>query len=183
MRMKHYLKHKITVITCCCGMLISCGEKQQNTGKTEVKKQPEVPAPAELIQHTHNGIKPGDQQAYKITANIYDAPALPLGEIYTTRKQLAGKTARKVAELTNVVNSGHFVKLEKENVTFKTEAIAGEHGAIMDVTAQLKFHDLEMKFSTTLKFGYPAFYEVSMEGNQHRIYVVVISVDKIAPKE
>jgi hypothetical protein len=68
--------------------------------------------------------------------------------------------------------------LEEKDCTFSTDAIMGENGEIMDNTTELKFYDLEMKFSTTFKFNYPVFYEMSMAGKSDRMYVVILSVAK-----
>lgn len=182
MIMTRYLIHQIASVACCCGTLLSCGEKQAKSGKeitAEPTEQPEKSA--KLIQYTHDGTKgeatEDNEPTFKITAEIYDAPALPLGEIYTSREQLTG-TTRKVAELTNLVKSALPANLEEKYCGFKTDVILGELGDLVDVTADLKLHDLQMKFTTTLKFDYPVFYEMSMAGDSNRMYVVVLSVVK-----
>ncbi len=184
MRMKYYMIHQIVAVVCCCGTLLSCGEKQASPQKevtAEPSEQQQSKTPTKLIHYTHDGTEgiatSADEPIFKIIAEIYDAPALPLGEIYTSRKQITG-TTRKVAELANLVKSGIPAQLKEENCSFKTEVILGELGEIIDVTADLKLHDLQMKFSTTLKFDYPVFYEMSMAGDSNRMYVVVLSVVK-----
>lgn len=187
MRMTHYLKHEIAAVVCCCGMLFSCGEKQAQTEEEVTAEPTEQPGKsAELIQHTHDGTEgiatSADEPTFKIIAEIYDAPALPLGEIYTSMKQLTG-TTRKVAELTNLVKSGIPAHLKEENCGFNTEVLLGVIGNLIDVTADIKLYDLEMKFSTTLKFDYPVFYEMSMAGDSNRMHVVVLKVEKVSAEK
>ncbi|MGJ8656050.1 MAG: hypothetical protein ACSHX6_06345 [Akkermansiaceae bacterium] len=177
--MRCYFNFLIIGLGCCCGVLSSCGDKQQGAEKVE----PAAEGLVELIQHTYDGTKPGELGVYKITADIYDARALPLGEIYSSMEQLEGGAGRKVGEFVNLVNSGEPAELVYEGGYFKVDAIAGENGEVMDVGVDLKFGELAMEFATVVKFGYAVFYEMSVTGRQDRMYVVVVNVVKEGGEE
>ncbi len=179
--MSQYLKMQMIVVACCSGIFSSCGEKDTSSEKVDKETPTELPAaPDILIQHTHDGRtdKSGKQQSYKITAEIYDAKALPLGEIYNSREQLDG-SAVKLAELVNLLNSGDLAKMDEKDCQFNTEAFTDELVSFMDVSTELKFRDVEMKFRTTLKFNYPVFYEMSMAGKPDRLFVMIIGAETL----
>ena len=169
------------LLLCCCVFQMSCGEKKSEVEINEVtviEKTSDLAVSEELVERIYDGTKEGIEGVYRVSMDIYDAPTLPLGEVYTEMNQLANGGTRKVVELKNLVNSGEPSELKYEYGHFKVDAVAGEDGEIMDVITDLKFRDLEMQFSTVLKFGLPSFYEVNVSGQQDRVHVIILKVEK-----
>ena len=188
-RMSQHLIYRSLTLFTCSVMFISCGEKPAKTSKaeTENKVDPIEKSVAKntpklkFIEHrkddTETDVQNSKQLKLEVTAEIYDAPALALGESYSSKKQLASN-ATKVAHLANTSYSGQSTKLEQENCLFETEPLIEKFGQTIDLNSKVKFYDLEMKFSTTMKFKAPFFYEMSMADNPERVFVIIITTAK-----
>ena len=183
--MSQYLIYRLSLLTTCYGLLSSCGEKPVETSNAETENKAN-PTEKLVSKHTskfqfvelskdgtETDVQNSKQLKLEVTAEIYDAPALPLGEMYSSKKQLVDST--QVARFINTSYSGMTTELDAGHYQFYTEPLIGELGQIIDLDSKVKFYDLEMKFSTTMKFRAPLFYEMSMADNPDRVFVISIT--------
>ncbi len=158
----------------------ACSEKKAES-KPEAEKETAIEAQSDTVTKpisiTNDVTKSSDSQRFRTTAAIYDAPALLLGENYTSAEQL--KKATKLAELSNITHSAQFAKIDEQSCVLATEMILGENLKVADVGVEVSLNDMQMKFFTTQRLGSQGFYELSQSGESNRMYVVVISVEKV----
>lgn len=113
--MSFYVCKQFILFAYCWVMLVSCGEKVKDGGHSELEKPREGHVDTgddEIVEYTFEAMNLDGGPVFKVSAQVYDAPALALGEIYSTRKQLEGAAVRKVADFTNLVNSGEVAELK-----------------------------------------------------------------------
>lgn len=170
--MKYLLKIAVLLSV---AFVSACSEKK--VGAESQSEEVLKPDRVNPIVITNDVAKDPNQLKFRTRAIIYDAEALPLGENYTSIDQL--KSATKLAELTNIAHSAQDAKIEEELCAFATTMIMGEDLKTADIMAEISFSDMQMKFSSMLRFGSLGFYELSQSGDTNRMYVVVLGVEKI----
>ncbi len=169
-----YLLETVTVIL--AFTVGACGDKKEEILQSEpVSENRVAEQSAETIVIINDTVKRPAENKLRVTASVYDAAALPLGENFKSTEQL--KKARKIAELTNITLSGQLAKIDDQCCVFATEALLGEDFKLVDVAAEIAVRDMSMKFSTTLRRGSSAFYEMNQSEDTSRMYVVVLNVE------
>lgn len=163
-----------------CGFLFSsCGKKDKLDGKVSVEDLTSETSISDnrLVEHIFDGTKPDRGKVFKITVDVYEAPVLTLGESYHSVKLLEEKSARPIAKLTNLVNSGETAEFldEVDQCSLNTGVLLAENGQFIDVQVELSLKEFEMSFSTLIKFNYPAFYEVNVSGQPDKVHVLVLN--------
>ncbi len=169
-----------------CSFISSCEDKKKVVVSSAVSEgtSEAVTDNRGLIEHIFDGTKSDELKAFKVTADVYEAPALALGESYLSVAQLEKKSAKPIAKLINLVNSGEAAELisKEDKCSFKTDMILGENGQMVDLQVSLSLNEFELSFATLLKFTYPAFYEVNVVGKPDKVHVLVLNVYKKSKK-